>query len=154
MSEAGGHGELRVVVCHVGETRCALPLVDVVETMRPLPVEHIEHAPHFVTGVSIVRGEPVVVIDAARLLGVEAPPANRLALLQVDQRTVALAVTDIIGVRDVRPELLRELPPLLQDVAPDAIAMLGRLDSRLLIVLGTGHLLDGASFDEPIGAVS
>ena len=41
----------------------ALPLEHVVETMRPLPVEPLGDAPRFILGLSIVRGEPIPVVD-------------------------------------------------------------------------------------------
>jgi chemotaxis signal transduction protein len=95
---------------------------------------------------SIVRGEPVPVVDARRLLGGdECAEGGRLVMLRVGVRCVALHVDDVVGVRLVAPELLREVPPLLGE-ASDARIALGTLDGRLLELLDTARLLP----DEPV----
>jgi len=48
---------------------CALPLEEVEETMRPLPVAPVVAAPVFVRGVCLVRGTPAPVMSLAVLLG-------------------------------------------------------------------------------------
>jgi purine-binding chemotaxis protein CheW len=109
--------------------------------MRPLPLEHVADTRDFVRGMSIVRGEPVPVVDARRLLdGSDAAPGGRLVTLRVGARSVALHVDEVLGVRIIAPELLQEVPPLLGD-ASDARTALGALDGRLLELLDTARLL-------------
>src|SRR5688572_15607941 len=69
--EEAGANRAMWLICRVSTRVCALPLDAVVETMRPLVVEPVAGAPGFVSGLSIVRGEPIPVVDAARLLGTE-----------------------------------------------------------------------------------
>jgi purine-binding chemotaxis protein CheW len=125
----------------VGGRFSGLPLEHVVEVMRPLPLEHVAEVRPFVRGMSIVRGEPVLVIDARRLLdGGEAASGGRLVSLRVGTRSVALHVDDVVGVRVIARELLQEVPPLLADATDTRIA-LGALDGRLLELLDTARLL-------------
>jgi purine-binding chemotaxis protein CheW len=125
----------------VGGRFSGLPLEHVVEVMRPLPLEQVAEAREFVRGMSIVRGEPVPVVDARRLLGGgEAAPGGRLVTLRVGARSVALHVDDVLGVRLIAVELLREVPPLLGH-ASEARMALGALDGRLLEVLDAARLL-------------
>lgn len=56
-------------------------------------------------------------------------------------RVVALAVQDVLSVRELPAASLQELPPLLGDSGAQAVASLGRLDAELLLVLGAVRLV-------------
>ena len=127
---------------------CALPLGHVVETLRPLPVEPLAGAPAFVQGLCVIRGVPRPVVDAARLLGAQAPgalppdrSAARFVTVWAGARQVALAVDAVLGVRTVPPDSLQALPPLLHEAGAEAVAAVGRLDAELLLVLRSSRLL-------------
>ena len=131
------------LICRVHGRLCALPLHDVIETMRPLPMQVVAGAPHFVRGLAVIRGEPVPVVDAARLLGEEDASASleRWITLTVGPRRVALAVEGVLGVRRLPADGRHALPPLLGDVSRDLLSELGLLDESLLLVLQGGRLL-------------
>jgi purine-binding chemotaxis protein CheW len=81
------------------------------------------------------------VVDARRLLdGGERSEGGRLVTLRVGARRVAIHVDDVVGVRVIAPEALKEVPPLLGD-ASAARSALGALDGRLLELLDTACLL-------------
>lgn len=129
---------------------CALPLEHVVETMRPLPVRPVADTPPFVTGVSVIRGAAVPVVDVARLLNPSADPrdstprgAARFVTVRTADRTVALDVDAVVGVRRLPAGALGELPPLLRDAGSDAVAAIGTLDAELILVLRAARLLPG-----------
>src|SRR6185295_1225682 len=72
---------------------CALPLDHVTETLRPLPIQPVPVAPPFILGLSVIRGEPVPVVDLGRLMGFpEEPRIRRLVSVRVGSRRAALAV--------------------------------------------------------------
>jgi purine-binding chemotaxis protein CheW len=129
------------LVCRVRSTLCALPLSSVIETLRPLPIEPLGGAPPFVCGVSIIRGEPMPVVDGGLLIGVGQARATRLVTLRVGARSVALAVDAVLGVRSFEAAGLRGLPPLLREAASTTVAALGSLDQELLVVLESGRLV-------------
>lgn len=129
------------LVCRVDRRLCALPLRHVIETMRPLPVETVADSPPFVLGLAMIRGAPVPVVDAARLLGEADSPAGRWIALTVGSRQVALAVASVLGVRPLPVGARHALPPLLKDARRDLVAELGLLDDALLLVLQGGRLL-------------
>jgi purine-binding chemotaxis protein CheW len=131
----------RFLVCRVGTRRCALSIDHVIETMRPLPFEPLASAPEFVLGVAIIRGRAVPVVDAGTLLGSTESSATRLVTLLVEDRTVALAVDEVIGVSPMVDEAVHELPPLLEVATGAVIESLGVLDSELLIVLRESRLV-------------
>jgi purine-binding chemotaxis protein CheW len=135
-----------MLICRVGSRLCGLPLAHVVETMRPLPVEPLAHLPSFIDGVSIIRGRPIPVLDARRLLGEGGEPGarTRFVTLELAERSAALSVDAVLGVRDIAVAELEQLPPLLRDAQNDLVAALGTLDHELLIVLERSRLLPEA----------
>jgi purine-binding chemotaxis protein CheW len=125
-----------------GSRTCCIPLVHVVETMRPMPVVALTDAPSFVAGLSVIRGAPVPVVDLAAAMGAgDAGPASRCVVLRVGLRRVALHVTSVIGVRDVTASDLEDLPPLLKGANADVIASVRALDAELFLVLQASRLL-------------
>jgi purine-binding chemotaxis protein CheW len=134
------------LLCRVHRVLCALPLAQVSETLRPLPIEPLAGAPGFVCGVSLLRGVPVPVVDLGLLLGTEQVRPTRFVALRAGARSVALAVGSVLGVRSLAGAGVRELPPLLQAAGSDAVQALGRLDRELLLVLESGRLVPDALF--------
>jgi purine-binding chemotaxis protein CheW len=133
----------RALIVTAGTHTCAIPLQYVVETMRPLAIERVPEMPPYVRGVSIIRGEPVPVVDLAVLLesGQDSAPHGRFVTLRVGERRVALGVATVIGLKDLDEALIRELPPLLRVADVDRIDALGANDAQLLIVLRAARLV-------------
>ncbi|MBI4467949.1 MAG: chemotaxis protein CheW [Acidobacteria bacterium] len=119
---------------------CALPIENVSETMRPLPIERLTGMPGFVCGLSIIRGAPVPVINAASLIGEKESLPSRFILLKIEGRPTALAVDAVLGVRALPAASLQTMPPLLGDAASDVVDAIGTLDAELLLVLRNVHL--------------
>src|SRR5262245_32591885 len=106
-----------MLVTRVGGVACALPIAHVIETTRPLPIEAIgrtggagggtnDQALAVVDGLAMIRGEPVPVVDARRLLGVAGGEATRFVVVRAAQRRVALAVDAVLDVRRIAAEAL------------------------------------------------
>lgn len=137
-----------MLVCRARRRLCALDVAEIVETMRPLPLEPWAGMPSFVLGASLIRGVPTPVVDAGALFGDDAPPAfTRFVTLRVGSRRVALAVEEIIGMRAVDAAPLIETPPLLREASGQVVATLGALDAALLSVLSAARLLP----ESPLG---
>jgi purine-binding chemotaxis protein CheW len=132
----------QMLLCQVGSLVCGLPLEEVSETMRPLPVEPVAGMPLFVSGLSIVRGAPVPVVDLAMLLGDKSDAAKaRWVVLKVRERKVALSVQGVLGIRRLDDSSVSELPPLLRDARAEFVGGIGSLDAQLLVVLESGRVL-------------
>ncbi|MDB4946072.1 MAG: chemotaxis protein CheW [Labilithrix sp.] len=124
------------LLCTIGRIRCAIPLEHVVETSRPLPVEPLAGAPDVVRGVALLRGEPLPVVDAGRLLGVTSEGAEgaRFVVLRVGARRAVLAVDGVTGVRGLRGARTEPLAELLGG-ARQALAAIGVQGQELLVVI-------------------
>jgi purine-binding chemotaxis protein CheW len=129
------------LLCRVGVHLCALPLEHVVETMRPLPVEIVGSAPEFVSGLCIIRGVPLPVVDTGSLLGTGESRPTRFVTVKAGKRLVVLAVDAVLGLRAIPADSLQELPLLLGDARAELIAAIGAIDSELVLVLRTARVV-------------
>jgi purine-binding chemotaxis protein CheW len=132
-----------LLVVDAGECRAGIPLACVRETMRALTITAVGGAPHFVLGLSIIRGVSVPVVDLGALLGGrdERPRIGRVVTLEVDGRTVALAVERVIGISELDVRALERMPPLLSRAAHECVSALALHDSTLLLVLEAARLV-------------
>ena len=130
------------LIVRAGTHTCALNLVDIVEIMRPLPVSPLAGGPQAVRGLSVIRGSPVPVVVLATLLNNgEHSLGTRFVTIRAGDRTVALSVDAVLGIREFEPALLSDLPPLLQGARLELLDAVGALDAELFLVLKTGKLV-------------
>lgn len=135
------------LLCRQQRLRLALPLWHVVEVMRPLAAEAMPGMPPFVHGVSVIRGTPVPVVDAARLLTItDGPATSRWVVVRAGTRRIALAVEAVEGVLELPSAASAPLPPLLQHGHVEAISAIEALDVDLLVVLRTASVLSDADW--------
>src|SRR5262245_9306203 len=140
------------LICGVGVLRVALPLKHVDEAMRPLAVQALPAAPSFVLGVSVIRDQPVPVLDTAALLGTRHRGVpRRLVLLRLGERRVALTMDEILGLRDLDRLQQHQLPPLLRDAVGELVSAIGALDGGLLLALQAAFQLPESLWAEVDG---
>jgi purine-binding chemotaxis protein CheW len=120
---------------------CAVQLGRVVEVMRPLPVRRVVGGVSFLSGVCVIRGAPVPVVSMGALLGGEARPPSRFVTVDGGGRPVALAVDEVLGVRDVPTETLPKLSPLLAAAKAECVASLSTIDAEPLFLLDDARLV-------------
>jgi len=125
------------LLCRAATHRFALPVADVIETMRMLPVEPVAGAPAMVRGLCVIRGTPTPVVDAAMLFDEKPAQGDRLVTVRTQTRTVALLADAVDGVRAIAAAELDELPPLLRDAR--TIAGMKTLDEELVFFLQTAR---------------
>ena len=131
------------LVFGVGELLCALALRDVVETIRPLPVQPLAGTADVLLGVSVIRGLAVPVVDTARLLGAAAERPCRFVTTRTEQGPLAYATGPVRGVLPGEPDPAPPPPPVLAAAAPRLVAAVGVLDSQpLLFLRGAGLIAE------------
>lgn len=129
------------LLVRVGERTCALDLPHVLEIMRRLPVDEVAHAPGFVLGLSLIRGEPTPVVSLASLFAGPGGSPTRFVLVRAGERRVALAVDEVIGAFELDAATLQALPPLAQNAATGSLEAVGALDEHLLFVLNSASIV-------------
>src|SRR5437868_13909663 len=110
--------------------------------MRSLPIHPLPAAIEGVIGLSIIRGQSVPIVDLSRLLG-RPDGFARFITVRVAERTVALAVTEVLGARSVSAD---GLPPLLSKSDRGLVRSIGQRDNELLVVLDEGRLVTDAAW--------
>lgn len=137
-----GEGRNPALLFRVRTRLCALPIAHILETMRPLPTERLAAAPDFVLGVALIRGAPTPVVDAGALIGATEPADfQRYITLRSGDSGVALAVEEVLGMRELPPASLNKLPPLLHEASVEMVSALGSLDAELLTMLKLARTL-------------
>jgi purine-binding chemotaxis protein CheW len=132
---------------------CAMPMEQVIETMRPLPIEQMAAADGAVLGLCCIRGVSVPVVDVAALLGVGGDAKSmRFIIVRVEDRAVALAVETVTGARAVSLRSLQDLPPLLGEASAALISSIGAVDGAFLLVLRAARILADADEAFPAAA--
>jgi len=129
------------LLCRAGSHLCALPLTQISEVMRLLPIEPLAEAPPFMRGIAVIRGVPVAVLDLGRLLGQARTAPTRLITARAGGRVLGIAVAEVIGVRRTDQLGSRTTVPLLREAAKEAVTAIGALDSEALLFLGNLQLL-------------
>lgn len=123
------------LIFRAGPLHCALPLAEVIETMRPLRTRPLAGTPPYVRGLTILRGAPAPVIDMTRLLtGVEAP-VDRYVAVRVGRGPVACATGEVLGVRDIEVEPPEGPAALFTGVSKALIAAVGTIGTEPLLLL-------------------
>jgi purine-binding chemotaxis protein CheW len=147
-NRVGDSSRISSLIVAARSRACAIPSAHVVETMRPLPVETLAGLPSFVLGASIVRGEPTPVVHLGRLLGDgDEEACGRFVSLRIGARRVALAVSRVIGVRDLDGARLDQLPPLFGGEGAGLIDAVGVLDANLLVALRAMRIVPDAVWE-------
>jgi purine-binding chemotaxis protein CheW len=144
MLEADCHqadGSMTVLLCRVGDLVCAIPIARVTEVMRGLAVDPFSGMPAFVLGLAIIRGAAVPVVDAGGLLGAANSGGAYFVTIDIAGRPIALAIDEIVGVRRIAEATLAPLPPLLSNIADDAVAAVRARDGELLLMLDSARLV-------------
>jgi len=122
---------------------CAFPLAEVMEVMRPLPIEPLAVQSDFILGAARIRGLAVPVVQLAALFQGDGfcDLPTRFVTLRVGQRCVALAVQGVVGVADLTDQVFENLPPLLRNIQTELIQSLGTLDAEFLVMLDTARMV-------------
>ena len=125
------------LVFRAGALLCALPLDEVVETMRPLATRPLAGTPSFVRGICIMRGVPTPVIDVARLLGGDQAEAVRYVAVRTERGPVAFATGEVLGIRATPAGAATGHAALLTGPGASSrlVAGVGTIDAEPLLLL-------------------
>lgn len=127
------------LLCRAGSRAFALPISDVIETLRVLPIEQLAGAPPFVRGLCLVRGVAVVVLDTGALFGEKALAYQRIVTVRIGERTIGFLAESVVGIRTIPAGALAQLPALLSEV--ETIGAIANLDDELVFFLRTARAI-------------
>lgn len=127
--------EVLALVFGAGPLFCALPLDEVVETMRPLVTRPLAGTPPYVRGLTILRGAPTPVIDVTRLLTGSEAEIERYVAVRAGRGPIACATGPVLGVQKVRVAPPEGPAALFTGVSKALIAAVGTIGTEPLLLL-------------------
>jgi purine-binding chemotaxis protein CheW len=123
------------LIFRAGPLFCALPLDEVIETMRPLPTRPLAGTPPYVRGLTILRGEPSPVIDVTRLLTGTTSEIDRYVAVRAGRGPVSCATGPVLGVQVVHATPPDGPSTLFTGASRSLVAAVGTVGTEPLVVL-------------------
>jgi purine-binding chemotaxis protein CheW len=154
-SDQGGNGALlQLVSFNVGDEEFGLDILRVQEIIRTQQLTRVPNLPEYIDGVINLRGKVIPVIALRRRLGLSSVPSDkrtRIVVVDVHGQVLGFVVDAVSEVLRIRTDTV-EPTPRLGHVERDYISGVGKLDSRLLLLLDLERLMtdeEVAATDKP-----
>jgi purine-binding chemotaxis protein CheW len=116
--------EERLVCFWLGPQLYGAPIGFIRETVKLRPITRVFHTPELIAGLASLRGEILVVLDLAVLLGLPPTPLDfdtHILIVEVAGKRAGVLADRLSEVRDVERSAIAPPPPTL---APDVAAYL------------------------------
>jgi len=150
--------DLKLVGFQIGRETFAVPIELVHEIVRVPAITSIPEAAACVEGVMNLRGRIIPMIDLRKRFGETAIPYSkntRVLVAEVEGRLVGLLVDAASEVLRLTPAQIEAPPDVFQQGDIAYITGLGKLDSRLIILVDLAQVLRRGELkriSEPVGA--
>ncbi|MBL8799441.1 MAG: purine-binding chemotaxis protein CheW [Planctomycetia bacterium] len=131
----------------LGAKRFGIRVLEVREINRETTLTPVPHAPSEVRGCANLRGQVHVVLDIAKLLGLDGTalgPDSRLVILKPTVAEACGILVESIGdIVELDADAVEPWRPEQHGAQPggDLIAGIGKLDDGLLVILNASRLL-------------
>ena len=132
-----------VVFC-LGETRLAVPVLQVVRIIRLTPITRVPNAPHFLEGVVTYRGQAVPVIDLHKRLAlpvVEYAYSARILVVEVGSQITGMLVDMVVDILHLPKDVIQPPPEMVADVDGVYLTGVAQHDGRGVIILDPSRVL-------------
>jgi purine-binding chemotaxis protein CheW len=150
-SQTGAGNELlQLVSFFVGEEEFGLEILRVQEIIRMQPLTRVPHLPKHVEGVINLRGKIIPVVGLRPRMGLDKQAADkytRIVVVDVKGVVVGFVVDSVSEVLRI-PSTAIEATPRLGKTERDYIYGVGKLDSRLLLLIDLEKLMNETEFGE------
>jgi len=147
---ASGRGELlQLVSFHVGEEEFGLDILRVQEIIRNQPLTRVPNLPDYIDGVFNLRGKVIPVIGLRKRLGLTKQPTDkqtRIVVVNLHNQTLGFIVDSVSEVLRIHGHTV-EPTPRLGKGERDYISGVGKVESRLLLLIDLEQLMFGTEFD-------
>jgi purine-binding chemotaxis protein CheW len=133
-----------LVTFTLGKEEFGVAIGCVQEIIRATDITSVPGAPGHVRGVINLRGKIIPVIDLRKrfnLPAAEAGDAERIVVVELGVKRLGMLVDGVSQVIKVPAEVVETLPEEATSVDENYISGVGKLDSRLIIMLDLNRLL-------------
>ena len=152
MSEDFKAKEIQLVVFKIGKEDFGVPINQVREIVRLVPITPVPRAPQFIEGVVNLRGQILAVIDLAKRLNLASAPRSdktRIIVVEVEDNTVGMIVDEVAEVLRLSTESIDSTPELITtEVHQKYLKGVGKLGERLLILIELAEVLSHEEVEE------
>ena len=141
---------LQLVSFHVGDEEFGLDILRVQEIIRIQPLTRVPNLPDYIDGVINLRGKVIPVIGLRKRLGLDKQTADkrtRIVVVDVHGQILGFVVDSVSEVLRIHTDTV-EPTPRLGKVERDYISGVGKLDSRLLLLLDLERLMNESEVGE------
>lgn len=136
--------ENQIVVFELGAEFYGVDIATVESIIKMQAITKMPHAPHFVEGVTNLRGKVLPVIDARKRFAMDARATDqksRIIIINVDNQEVGMIVDGVSEVLTISEQTIEPAPPLATTVDSAFITGIAKIDQRLVILLDPGKVL-------------
>jgi purine-binding chemotaxis protein CheW len=134
----------QIVVFELSSEYFGVEIAKVESIIKMQPITQMPHVPHFVEGVTNLRGKVLPVIDLRKRFGLtskEADKDSRIIVVSVDQTEVGMIVDGVSEVLAVPEGTVEAAPTITTSVNSTFITGIAKLDNRLVILLDLAQIL-------------
>ena len=140
---------IQLVTFRIGEEEFGVDIVAVKEIIRLMQITMVPRAPEFIEGVINLRGKVIPVVNMRKRFNkgqVTPDSSTRIVVMELDQKIVGFLVDGVSEVLRIPETTVEDPPPVVAGIGSEYIRGIGKLDSRLLILLDLYHLLGSIDF--------
>lgn len=136
---------IRLITFCVGDQNLAIPIDQVREVIRYVPVEGVSKWTGLLHGIINLRGVVIPILDLRRLLGasgeVENTRKTRIIIVDILERTTGIIVDQVDDIAPLTSGDLVPLSSIAMERTSSVLVGVAKLDSKLHLVLDVKKLI-------------
>lgn len=138
--------EGQLVTFHLAGEELALPIELVQEIVRPPAITKVPNTPHYVQGISNLRGNILPVINLRERLGMELKEpdeATRVVVIDADGRPTGVIVDAVSEVLHIEEKIVESPPDVVGSLEGQYLKGVAKIDEgkRLVLILAVQKLI-------------
>jgi purine-binding chemotaxis protein CheW len=136
--------EQQIVVFELANEHYGLDIAAVEGIIKMQSITRMPQAPHYVEGITNLRGVVVPVIDLRRRFGLEPQEwtrNTRIVVVYMNQLKVGMIVDAVSQVLRIQDETIEPPPPMVTTVNSAFIKGIAKLEGQLVILLDLSKVL-------------
>lgn len=143
-SKVDGETLHHLVTFKLGKEEYGVDINSVQEIIRATDITPVPGAPSHIRGVINLRGKIIPVVDLRQrfsLPAIEASDEQRIVVVELAEKRLGMLVDNVSQVIKISSAIIEEMPEEATSVEEDYIRGVGKLDTRLIIILDLNRSL-------------
>lgn len=131
-------------IFQIGEEVYGLDIMEINTVEKYIPVENAANAPKNVKGIIRLRGDVLPVYSLRRKFNLEEREPDqdtRLIITKSNGLMIAYEADRMLGIQDLEPEQLNEVPPILESKNTSYLKQITNLDGKLVALMDHDGIL-------------